>query len=102
MERAIANARSASTPRTTASKGTEVPAIARPPHEVQKPAAGEPTRVAEEHDGQVQDWAFMMVGVSVERVTGDDEWPGSEAIERGFSRHTRGTCLKAGWCAPRA
>lgn len=98
----MVNARSASTPRTTASKGMEVPAIARPPHEVQKPAAGEPTRVAEEHDGQVQDWAFMMVGVSVERVTGDDEWSGSEAIERGFSRHTHCTCLQAGWCAPRA
>lgn len=54
-----------------ASKGMEVPAIAMAPHEVQKPAAGEPTRVAEEHDGQVQDWAFMMGGASVERVTGD-------------------------------
>lgn len=54
MERAIANARSASAARTMASMGTEVPAIARLPHDVQTPASDDPTKVAVEHDGQVQ------------------------------------------------
>lgn len=95
-ERVMVNARSASTPRTTASKGMEVPAIETAPHEAQKPTAGEPTRVADEQDGQdgqVQDWAFMMGCDSVDRVKGDDEWSVGEAIRRVFSRHTRCTCL---------
>jgi hypothetical protein len=78
--RARTNARAARAASTRTTRGTVVPASDTDPHEVQSPAACEPTRIADEQNGQAQVSVVMMVGLSQEVVKTSDR--GNDASRR--------------------